>query len=250
MSEVRMPLWGQLRTAVEYDAEGLFGLSARLSDARSADDVFSALESFLQDAARCKVSCEMSNGKGSPMRRWSNLRPEQIEASDRAGIAGSLSSVLQDSPYPAALRWTASEQANSYCLPDPANCALLKRNGVAGGLFALMRFDDDCLATVSAIASLEDIRELAELSVQTFLSAAMQTLTGMVAKKRSATWQSLTRREAEALRFTAEGLRAYEVAARMGVSEATVKYHLSGVREKLDARTTREAIYRSLQMNS
>ena len=54
----------------------------------------------------------------------------------------------------------------------------------------------------------------------------------------------LSRRELEILRLAAEGLTAAAAAAALNVTEATIKFHLAGVRKKLGVRKTAEAIAR------
>ncbi len=56
----------------------------------------------------------------------------------------------------------------------------------------------------------------------------------------------LSRREVEVLRLSAGGLTAAAAAAALGVTEATIKFHLAGVRKKMRVRSTAEAIARLL----
>jgi DNA-binding NarL/FixJ family response regulator len=53
---------------------------------------------------------------------------------------------------------------------------------------------------------------------------------------------SLTARETEVLRMIAEGLANKEIAYRLGISEHTVKFHVSGLLGKLGAASRAEAI--------
>jgi two-component system, NarL family, response regulator YdfI len=52
----------------------------------------------------------------------------------------------------------------------------------------------------------------------------------------------ITSRETEVLRMLAEGLVNKEIAARLGISEHTVKFHISSILDKLDASTRTEAV--------
>ncbi|HYW50183.1 MAG TPA: response regulator transcription factor [Gemmatimonadaceae bacterium] len=52
----------------------------------------------------------------------------------------------------------------------------------------------------------------------------------------------LTDRELEVLRALAEGLGNKQIAARLGISPSTVKYHLQAIFAKLDVRTRSEAV--------
>jgi DNA-binding NarL/FixJ family response regulator len=54
--------------------------------------------------------------------------------------------------------------------------------------------------------------------------------------------EPLTNREIEVLRMLAEGLGNKEIAFRLGISEHTVKFHLSSIFAKLNASTRTEAV--------
>ena len=59
--------------------------------------------------------------------------------------------------------------------------------------------------------------------------------------------RTLTPRERDCLALVAEGLRAAELAHRLGVSEATVEFHLTNARRKLGARTRDHAVALALR---
>jgi len=54
--------------------------------------------------------------------------------------------------------------------------------------------------------------------------------------------EEISAREAEVLRLLAEGLANKDVARRLGISEHTVKFHISSILEKLGAATRTEAV--------
>ena len=56
------------------------------------------------------------------------------------------------------------------------------------------------------------------------------------------TVEELTPREIEVLRMMAEGLGNKEIAARLGISDHTVKFHISSILAKLGASTRTEAV--------
>jgi DNA-binding NarL/FixJ family response regulator len=58
---------------------------------------------------------------------------------------------------------------------------------------------------------------------------------------------TLTRREDEVLRLLARGLQNKEIAAQMGISERTVKFHVAAVLRKLDAGNRTEAVTLAVQ---
>ena len=54
--------------------------------------------------------------------------------------------------------------------------------------------------------------------------------------------EGITSRETEVLRMLAEGLVNKDIAARLGISEHTVKFHISSILDKLGASTRTEAV--------
>jgi two-component system, NarL family, response regulator YdfI len=54
--------------------------------------------------------------------------------------------------------------------------------------------------------------------------------------------EEITSREAEVLRMLAEGMVNKDIAHRLGISEHTVKFHISSILEKLGASTRTEAV--------
>jgi NarL family two-component system response regulator YdfI len=54
--------------------------------------------------------------------------------------------------------------------------------------------------------------------------------------------EEITSRETEVLRMLAEGAVNKEIAARLGISEHTVKFHISSILDKLGASTRTEAV--------
>ena len=60
--------------------------------------------------------------------------------------------------------------------------------------------------------------------------------------------EELTARELEVLAMLAEGLPNREIADRLGVSEHTVKFHISSILDKLGAATRTEAVTLGLRM--
>lgn len=60
--------------------------------------------------------------------------------------------------------------------------------------------------------------------------------------------ESLTPREFDVLRLVADGLHNREIAARLGVTEHTVKFHLGAIFGKLGASTRTEAVQKGLRL--
>lgn len=55
-------------------------------------------------------------------------------------------------------------------------------------------------------------------------------------------FEEITSRETEVLRMLAKGLANKEIAGRLGISEHTVKFHISSILDKLGASTRTEAV--------
>jgi DNA-binding CsgD family transcriptional regulator len=61
---------------------------------------------------------------------------------------------------------------------------------------------------------------------------------------------TLTRREAECLRWAAQGLHDYEIAERLGISGNTVRNHMQNAMRKLSAPSRLAAYYRALSLGA
>jgi len=59
--------------------------------------------------------------------------------------------------------------------------------------------------------------------------------------------EEITSRETDVLRMLAEGLVNKEIAARLGISEHTVKFHISSILDKLGASTRTEAVTQGIR---
>jgi DNA-binding NarL/FixJ family response regulator len=60
--------------------------------------------------------------------------------------------------------------------------------------------------------------------------------------------EDLTPREIEVLRMLAEGLGNREMASRLGISDHTVKFHVSSILDKLGAASRTEAVTLGIRM--
>ena len=96
---------------------------------------------------------------------------------------------------------------------------------------------DEITAAVEA-AAVGLVTLPAELAVD-FVSAAR---VASASRQANAPTQPLTRREIEVLGMLAEGLANKNIAARLGISEHTVKTHVASILTKLDAFSRAEAV--------
>ena len=79
---------------------------------------------------------------------------------------------------------------------------------------------------------------------QELLELLFPAVSGMVDQHELQLGEPLTAREAEVLSMMAEGAGNKEIAARLKISEHTVKFHVSAVLAKLGAATRTEAVSR------
>jgi DNA-binding NarL/FixJ family response regulator len=94
------------------------------------------------------------------------------------------------------------------------------------------------LKTVTRMELLSAIRSTASRSDQVILSVSRGTLM----KKEPSTSDSLSSREKEVLELTAQAMSNSQIAARLNISEATVKRHLYNVFSKLGAVSRIDAV--------
>jgi DNA-binding NarL/FixJ family response regulator len=94
------------------------------------------------------------------------------------------------------------------------------------------------LKTVTRMELLSAIRSTASRSDQVILSVSRGTLM----KKETSTSDTLSSREKEVLELTAQAMSNSQIAARLNISEATVKRHLYNVFSKLSAVSRIDAV--------
>ena len=74
--------------------------------------------------------------------------------------------------------------------------------------------------------------------------SALEPALRLVTREPTATDEALTPREREVLQLLALGLANKEIAARLGVSESTVKFHVNSILRKLKVANRAEAVAR------
>jgi DNA-binding NarL/FixJ family response regulator len=154
-----------------------------------------------------------------------------VDGSDRAPPA--IRSLIALSPdaasrTPAVLLMAAS--------PTIAWTADAMRSGARGVLPRDASIDEIVAALEAAAVGLATMP--AELAVE----LASGTRSPIATRDRGASTQPLTRREVEVLGMLAEGLANKNIAARLQISEHTVKTHVASILTKLDAFSRAEAV--------
>jgi DNA-binding NarL/FixJ family response regulator len=115
--------------------------------------------------------------------------------------------------------------------PDPAMLRLLVRAGSG----AMLRTDAPSSQIVRAVESVADGLILFDGSVVLPADSGLDTA------------EDLTPRETEVLHLLAEGFANREIAARMDISEHTIKFHIRSILAKLGASSRTEAVTRGLR---
>jgi DNA-binding NarL/FixJ family response regulator len=104
--------------------------------------------------------------------------------------------------------------------------------------------DGYLLKSLNAEEFLEYIRglERGEMAISRRMATRLITSMAGPAQRRTTRVGTLTPREIEVLRLTAEGLPNKTIATRLSVSENTIKYHLKKIMGKLNAQNRAEAV--------
>jgi len=116
----------------------------------------------------------------------------------------------------------------------------IARDAYAAGASAVSTIDagdEELTATLRAIAAGLIVMQ-SSVSVELLAASAPPSDVGISASPA----MPLTRRETEVLALLAQGLANKVIAARLGITEATVKTHIAAVYEKLNARNRAEAV--------
>ncbi len=122
-------------------------------------------------------------------------------------------------------------------LPSPAHSAEARRAGARG----LMARDADSETLALAVLAVRRGLRVTDPSLDALQHDAE-------AREVHPPSNPLTERELEVLRLVAEGLPNKAIAARLSVSDHTVKFHLNGVLRKLGAQSRTDAVVRATRL--
>jgi len=123
---------------------------------------------------------------------------------------------------------------------DARSISRLLRSGVRAILSRESEPDD----VLSAIFAVHDGLVLLSLPAAESLAAVFGDQPLQVEDEFS---EEITSRETDVLRMLAEGLVNKDIAARLGISEHTVKFHISSILDKLGASTRTEAVTQGIR---
>jgi DNA-binding NarL/FixJ family response regulator len=116
-------------------------------------------------------------------------------------------------------------------------------HALRSGVKAILPRDSEMDEILPAIQAAYAGLVLLDPEVTQNLVARVQPRNGLTAAP-----EDLTPREIEVLRMLAEGLGNREMASRLGISDHTVKFHVSSILEKLGAATRTEAVTLGIRM--
>ena len=117
-------------------------------------------------------------------------------------------------------------------------------HALRSGVRAILPRDSSMDEILAAIQAAHAGLVLLDSAVTQTLAARVPTL----ASQPMPTLDDLTPREVEVLRMLAEGLGNREMASRLGISDHTVKFHISSILDKLGASTRTEAVTMGIRM--
>ena len=117
-------------------------------------------------------------------------------------------------------------------------------HALRSGVRAILPCDSSMDEILAAIQAAHAGLVLLDSAVTQTLAARVPTL----ASQPTPTLDELTPREVEVLRMLAEGLGNREMASRLGISDHTVKFHISSILDKLGASTRTEAVTMGIRM--
>ena len=101
---------------------------------------------------------------------------------------------------------------------------------------------------VSAVLAADSGLVLLDPELTKELASQTRSVSSATAETAMEALEELTRREVEVLRLMAEGSGNKQIAARLGISDHTVKFHISSILAKLSVSSRTEAVTQGIRM--
>jgi DNA-binding CsgD family transcriptional regulator len=120
----------------------------------------------------------------------------------------------------------------------------LREMSIHGGMTVAAWGRAGRVGIADAYGNIDSIRALSPWASEQFYLATVMTFRTIERLSLVSAGAALTRREVEILDLAAQGLTTRSIASRLQIVEQTVKFHLKGIRVKLNARNRSEAIAR------
>jgi LuxR family quorum-sensing system transcriptional regulator SolR len=159
-----------------------------------------------------------------------------IDPTVQYGLQSSLPIVWSDRAFATAPNLWADAQEHGL------RVGIAQSSWSAPGVFALLSFarSHDDLTDTELTALRPKLQWLAHCSLQ-----KMQSYLASCARESSVT---LSSREREVLRWTADGKTAWETSQILGISESTVTFHMKNAMAKLNCQTKVQAVARAIAL--
>ncbi len=107
--------------------------------------------------------------------------------------------------------------------------------GLKEGMMVPMTLRDGSLGLISMVGDRDRLNSTERAFLELLAAATLRRAEEIDAKEPAVLEPTPTRRELDCLNLLVRGLGDREIAAKLGVSEATVRFHLDGARRKLGA---------------
>lgn len=221
--------------------DGLALLCDALASARAATACFDALAAYGEDVGFHTLLCRQGGGAG-PVRSLHNLG---VKAATLVQADGALAWPFEMRALAGNLpvRWSTEDWRDE----RDANAAgeRLKALGLEAGVSLAIRDARAGVTLITGFCARDELALLDRLQLDLWLVAAsrFQDRIGQLPTLKGARLE-LSRRERQMLRLSADGLTAAAAAEMLGLTEATVKFHLASARRKLGVKNTAQAISR------
>ena len=193
------------------------------------------LEAIIQNCATAKLVGGMY-GLDGLTRHLRQCQPDvllaDLEHGDSRLVLGS--SAVDDDDEP----------VNAIALIDDAQPGWITR-ALRTNIKAILRRDSPAHDILNAIHAVFSGLVLLEPG---FVDGLLQRIPSVIDQVPQPVPEALTARETEVLRMLADGLANKEIASRLGISDHTVKFHISSVLSKMGAASRTEAVTQAIRM--
>lgn len=235
----------QNQTPGSVDLESLATFGEALRDADRVDAAFTVLTAFGESLGFSGVIARREREGGEAADVFQSL-PQDVEAlfgNAEFLRAWPITAAAMASALPVS--WTVADWPGDRHTAARMAMGRAARVGVEGGVTFAVRGPWGRTMVVTALCRAHRLLLLRGVDLDLWSAAAARFLArlGELAPDPQRPLD-LSRRELEILRLSAQGLTGTAAAAALGVTEATVKFHLAGARRKLGVKNTTEAIAR------
>lgn len=237
----------QTREPRLVDLDSLAAFGEALARADDADAAFAVLAGFGESFAFTGLIGRRERDGGLPPEVFQTLPEPAAALFDNAEFraAWPIASAAMASGLP--VTWTASDWPGDRHMAARMAMARAAKAGVDGGVTLVVRGPWERTMMLTALCRPYRLAMFKPVDLDVWAAAAarfMARIGELSAEPRRPL--GLSRRELEILQLAARGFTGLAAAEALGVTEATIKFHLTGARRKLGVKNTAEAIARLL----